>query len=99
MIRNDLKNLSDDELEKIMTPIEELLSEHLQEIMDGYIAFHIANKYFMDALWSESLITLIETALEDLENYKPDKEKIVSMLDKDYKLKVISENPIEIEEM
>lgn len=105
MIRQnkDLSKMSDDEFENIVIPFENKISDYVYEnIVDNYVAYYIATAYNMNALWDGKIELTIESAIDKLGNYLSDNyniKKIKSILEKEYKLKVVSDDPTDIKEI
>ena len=102
MIRNDLNLLSDEEHDDITRPVEELIEKHLEKTIEDELAYQLYQKYNMDALWSESLLVILESLIESLQDVSISEENvniIKSILANKYHLKIINDDPIEIEEI
>jgi len=101
MIRNDLKNLKDEEVEKIVGPTREFIIEYLKDfLLDDIIAMDIANRINNNALWVDDFKSIISSTIEDifyqLDVSDCDFHNIKSILESEYKIKIIKENPLKI---
>ena len=101
MIRNDLKNLKDEEVEKIVVPTRKFIIEYLKDfLLDDIIAMDIANRINNNALWVDDFKSIISSTIEDifyqLDVSDCDFDNIKSILESEYKIKIIKENPLKI---
>lgn len=105
MIRKnkDLDKLSDDEFFEIVEPLDKTMDDYMSKFLNNYIAYYISKGYELNALWDNKLDVLINTVIsENLSKYNIDYcdiDEIKNILEKEYKLKLISDNPIDIEEL
>lgn len=102
MIKNDLNLLSDKEHDDIFRTVEEMIKKHLEETIDYELTFQLAQKYKMDALSSDSLIVILNSLIESLQDVEINDNNvshIKSILTEKYHLKIINDDPIEIEEI
>ena len=79
------------------------MDEYVIEFLNNYIAYYISKGYELNALWDNKLDVLINTVIsENLSKYNIDYcdiDEIKNILEKEYRLKLISDNPIDIEEL
>ena len=105
MIRKneELRDITDDEFNSIVAPFDNKIYEHISKnILDEFIAYFISTGYEMNALWDGKLDLTIGGAIEmlaQMDNSKCDVNKIKSILEEKYKLKITSDIPLEIEEL
>ena len=105
MIRKskDLNKLTDDEFESIIKPFDEKIYNYItNEIINEFVAYYISTAFDMDALWDGDFrltaVAAVET-LAQLDIDSCDLEKIKSILEDNYKLKVIQDKPTMIEDL
>lgn len=105
MIRKneDLAKMSDDEFDSIVKPFDDKLTEYVENnILHQYVAYYIATAYKMDALWDNKFNLTVYSALDQLAQFTDkncDMDKIKFILKNEYKLKVVSDDPTNIEEI
>ena len=105
MIRKneDLAHMSDDEFDSIVKPFDNKLNEYVENnILHQYVAYYIATAYKMDALWDNKFNLTVYSALDQLAQFTDkdcDMDKIKFILEKEYKLKVVSDDPTDIKEI
>lgn len=103
MIRYDMNDISDEEYENVVNKCHQIIVDHIKTtFLNDFIAYNLATCYSMDAMWSEDFDLLIYSAIEELSHLELkdcNKNKIKHLLEEKYKLKVINESPIEIEEI
>lgn len=105
MIRKDYDELTDVEFADIMEVATKRIKEYIDNgFLEEFIAKTISIKYEENALWNEnSLKSIIQFGKEDLEeflNFKVvDEKKVKKILEEKYKLKIINDLNIEIEEI
>lgn len=103
MVRHDMDTISDDEFDKTIAESNKAIVKYIKdEFLNEYIAYNLAICYKMDSMWSEKFDLLISSAIEDFYQITVvdcDKNKIKKLLEEKYKLKVIKEEPTEIEEL
>lgn len=105
MFRHEnLNDITDEEYENIVIPFEESIDKYIRDnIIDDFVAFYIATGYKQEALWDDNLKIMYNSAVEDLcsasnvkiHNYK----KLGKILENKYGLRIINENPLELEEI
>lgn len=103
MIRHDRDDISDEVFYDIVNPCNEYIINYIKEnFLNEFIAFDIATCYNMSAMWDEPFETQINSAIEDLSQLRVsdcDKSKVISILERKYKLRVKNESPIDIEDI
>lgn len=100
----DGKDVSNEEFDSIVDPFTDLCSNYLiQELIPKYIAFHIAEGYRTSAIWSNSYDIIFNTAMDMFniipKNVRSIKDDVAKLLEKEYKLKIISEDPLDLKEL
>ena len=99
----NINNLTDNELKDILEPVEENNTKFINsETLPRYIANYIYNIHRSNLLSNYKLDEVIELSLEDFSNINKDnieKNKIIEILEEDYQIKIISENPLKIEKI
>jgi len=103
MIRNDMNDISDDDFENVVSPCNDMIMKFIKEtILDEFVAFDLATYYKNNAMWDEPFELQIKSAIEDLAQLTVkdcNKENIKDILKNKYKLNVVNESPIDIEEI
>lgn len=103
MIRNDMDCITDEEYEKVVVPCYNKIQDYFKStFLDEYVAFNIATYYKHNALWNEPFEIQVNTAIEDLQQITVedcDLKRIKQILESKYKLKIVKEEPIDIEEL
>ncbi len=99
----ELRKISDEEFNNISKKFYNKIEKYIgNNIVNQYIAYFIGNGYKMSSLWSTNLDSMIEYALNELIEYANEGysiKKVKNLLVKDYGLKIIDDNPIEIVEI
>lgn len=99
----ELRKISDEEFNNISKKFYNKIEKYIgNNIVNQYIAHFIGNGYKMSSLWSTNLDSMIEHALNELIEYANEGysiKKVKNLLVKDYGLKIIDDNPIEIVEI
>lgn len=104
MFRNeDGKDITDEEFEELIEPFGDACYRYLHDdILPEYIAFYLAEEVKLKALFSNTYRIHINSAA-DVFNIKYDyefvKNKVTRILAEKYHLRVISEDPLNFEEV
>lgn len=104
MIRSDLEeDVSDEVFEQNLELCMEKIFKYVKDnVVNEFVAADISICYQSDALYAEPFDIVINSALDDLAqitNDFCDKDKIKKILESEYNLKIIKDNPIEIVEI
>ena len=105
MIRRskDLKRLTDEEFDSIVGPFDDKITNYItNEIVNEFVAYYISTAFEMDAIWDEDFKLSCYAAVDTLAQLYSDSydlDKIKSILENKYKLKVIQDKPTIIEEI
>lgn len=103
MVRHDPDDISDEDFENIVLPCNRKIVDYIKAtFLNDFVAYDLAISYNMNAMWDEPFEILINSAIEDLAQVTSsmcDKDKVKNILKEKYKLHVISESPLEIEEI
>lgn len=104
MFRKYIDDLTDDEFEKIIVPFDKNVDTYFSEyVLYDFIAFYIASGWERDVLSQTTLRTECSTASDVLasscEIEKYDFEKLKHILEVKFSLKVVSDNPLELEKI
>lgn len=101
MIRTDLSDIDDETFLNVVLPAEEKITNYvMNNFIYDYLAYYIATKFNMDAMWSCSMKQEINSALCTLCNFEEatiDYKKVKDILLKEHLLKITHDNPMEIE--
>ncbi|MBQ8659505.1 MAG: hypothetical protein IJ475_01540 [Bacilli bacterium] len=100
----DGADITDEEFNLYVEPFSNKCHEYLEsEILPKYIAFYLATGVDMKALWQASFKIHIQSAAGmfnmNYKNYESLRVKIIDILYNRYKLRVISEDPLNFEEV
>lgn len=99
----ELRKINDEKFNKISKHFYKKIEKYVgNNIVNQYIAYFIGNGYKMSSLWSTNLDSMIEHALNELSEYANNEyniKKIKDILEKEYGLKVVNDNPTEIVEI
>ncbi len=101
--KEDGKDISDEEFEELIEPFGDACYRYLHDdILPGYVAFYLATGVQMKTLFSNTYRIHINSAA-DVFNIKYDyefvKNKVTRILAEKYHLRVISEDPLNFEEV
>lgn len=101
--KEDGKDISDEEFEELIEPFGDACYRYLHDdILPEYIAFYLAEGVKLKALFSNTYRIHINSAA-DVFNIKYDyefvKNKVTRILAEKYHLRVISEDPLNFEEV
>ena len=103
MVRTDLNDITDEEFQTIIIPFDDIIYEHVRSnILNEFVAFFFATGFNKSAIWRESVRGIINSACEYLSGYNIkdcDYQKIKSILESKYKLKITNDDILEIEEI
>lgn len=105
MIRSskDLNKLTDDEFDSIVSPFDDKIANYItNEIVNEFVAYYISTAFEIDAIWDESFKLSCYAAVETLAQLGDDScdlDKIKSILENKYKLKVLQDKPTIIEKI
>ncbi len=104
MIRYDLEeDVTDEVLEQNLQPFLDKISKYIKDnVANDFVAADIAIAYQTDALYAEPFDVVIGGALDDLAqttNSFCNKDEIKKILEEKHHLKIINDNPIELEEI
>lgn len=105
MIRKseELYTITDEELDKITNTFYKKINKYISDkLVNDYVAYYIATAYKGNALWDVKFELTVKAAIEELAQIADDVydiDKIKLILENKHKLKVIDENPTEIEEV
>lgn len=105
MIRlsEELSNINESDFNAIIEPFYRYMDKYLNgNFISEYVAHFIAKKYEFNALWNETLIGVVEEAIESLaaiETRKCNINEIKSILENKYNLKVLNDNNLDLEEI
>lgn len=100
----DGADITDEEFKLYIKPFEDKCREYLEsEILPQYISFYLATGVDMKALWQTSFKIHIHSAAGmfnmSYRDYETLKSKVVDILYNRYNLKVISDDPLNFEEV
>ena len=101
--KEDGKDISDEEFEELIEPFGDACYRYLHDdILPGYVAFYLATGVQMKTLFSNTYRIHINSAA-DVFNIKYDyefvKNKVTRILAEKYHLRVISEDPLNFDEV
>ena len=105
MIRKneDLVKMSDNEFDNIVKPLNKKIDEYIKDnILYQYVTYYISTAYKMDALWDSKFNLNVYEAIDKLAQLTDkdcDMDKIKLILENESKLKVVSDEPTNIEEI
>ena len=99
----DGKDITEEEFNTIVSPFLDICHDHLErEVVPEYVSFYIATGYNMSALWEDTFDIFIGSALDmfnfECKDYDALKVKVIEILCNKYKLKVVRDNPLGLEE-
>lgn len=101
MVRTSLEDISDEEFDNIVSPFDDEINRYIDKnIVSKFVAYYIATGYNMSAIWNSSLKQHCKSAvdcLSDINNFNYN--EIKEILEKEYKLKIVKDNSLEIEEI
>lgn len=87
----------------VVLPAEEKITDYVMiNFIYDYLAYYIATKFNMDAMWSCSIKQEINSALSNLCNFEEaniDYKKVKDILLKEHHLKITQDNPMQIEDI
>lgn len=100
----DGADITDEEFKLYVEPFANKCHEYLEsEILPQYISYYLATGVGMKALWQASFKIHIQSAAGmfnmNYKNYEILKAKIIDILYNRYKLRVISEDPLNFEKV
>lgn len=100
----DGKDITEEEHATIVGPFFEVCTDHLEKkIAPSFVCFFIVTGYRRSALWQAPFDSFIGSALDMLnfecKDYDSLKAKVIQILYNRYRLKVISEDPLDFEEV
>lgn len=100
----DGEDITPEEHATIVEPFFEVCTEHLEKkIAPSFVCFFIVTGYRRSALWQANLDVFIGSALDmlnfEVKDYDSLKAKVIQILYNKYKLKVISDDPLDFEEV
>lgn len=99
----ELKDITDDEFNKIIKPFDKEVNKYIaKNIVNQFVAYYIATGYKFNALWDSNFKLTVDQATNEFAQFIDDGydlNKIKSMLEKEYGLRVISDKPFRIEEI
>ena len=97
---------NEEEFARILRPCEEEIKAFIKnELIYELATFHLASSFNHDCIWADSsLANEYDDAVDYLNTKRPafedlDKERIKKMLEEKYSLRIVSEDPIEIEKI
>lgn len=104
MIRKCNDDISDEEVEKILVPFSDNNNDFMNEyVIPEVVAFYIANAFYRNALWECSFIQIYNSACNMFNVSIKNKNKSISEIKKllkiKYALKVINDDPMELEKI
>lgn len=100
MIRNDIKELSDDELANLVTPFFKKVHNYAKNnLLSEFIAYYIATAYKDNVLWEQNLDQLLFTITEEYNQIKTKDanfKRFNKILSEKYNIKITNKDPIKI---
>ena len=103
MIRTDLEDISEEDFENVILPCSEEMHNYIKDnFLNESVAHHIAVYFKGNAMWKQNLNQQLNTAVEDLAQFTVkdlDIDKIKKILEEEYKLRIINDSPLDIEEI
>ena len=103
MIRNDIRDLTDDELAKLVEPFYKHMETYIKEnYLQDFFAYYISKAYNDNLLWKQTYNQLTFTIIEifsQLSMKDCNIDKINKILKEKYKLEITETNPINIKEI
>ena len=101
--KHKLGYVTDDEFDNIICPFDDCIREYvLNNVLNQYIAFYIAEGYRKSAVWENDMDIIVATAIEMLCQYNKkdcDYSKIKELLKTEYDLEVINEEPVQVKDL
>ena len=103
MIRKECEDINEKIYKELVIPFNNCVEKYIKDnIINEFVSFYIATAYKMDILTINDLLNIFSEATEALcQTIKDycDKEIIKEILETKYKLRIINEYPITIEEL
>ncbi len=100
MIRTSMDDISDEEFDKIVFPFDEAITKYIDNMVYDYMAYYIATGYKMSAIWNSSLKAHCNSSMDNISSIDNfDYNKIKEILKEKYKLKIVNDEQLEIEEI
>lgn len=98
------KDITPEEHATIVEPFFEACTDYLEKkIVPDFVCFFIVTGYRRSALWQAPLDLFIGSTLDlfnfEIKDYDSLKAKVIQILYNKYRLKVISEDPLDFEEV
>lgn len=98
----DGKDITTEEFNDIVGPFFDVCTEYLEkEVVPEYVSYFIATGYNMNAIWGASFDIHIGSAMDmfnfDCKDYTTLKAKVIKILCNKYRLRIISEDPLDFE--
>ena len=103
-LKNDNKDVSDEELDTIINPFYENYNDFvITYVMPEVISFYIASSYYRHAMCKATLKQHYNSAKDifniSFENYNKVKKEIVQLLRSKYSLEIVSEDLLELKKI
>ena len=103
-LKNCGKDVSDEELEKIINPFYENYDNFvITYVIPEVVAFYIASAYYRKAMCDATFKQHYNSAKDifnvSLENHSKVKEEIVKLLRIKYSLEIVSDDPLKLEKI
>lgn len=101
LFRNDNgADITDEEFAKLIEPFEDECYKHLHDnLLPEYVSFYLATGFKMNSLSCNTYKIHINSAADVFNikyNYEFVKNKVTSILSEKYRLRVISEEPLDL---
>lgn len=98
------RDITKKEYETIVEPFLNICYEYLEkEMIPNFISFYIATGYQRSSIWEASFDIHVGSALDmfniDYDDYTTMKAKVIKILYNKYRLRIISEDPLDFEEV
>lgn len=103
-LKNDGKDVSDEELDKIINPFYDNYNDFVNSyIMPETITFYIASSYYRKAMCEATLKQHYNSAKDifnvSFENYNKVRKEIIKLLRIKYSLEIVSKEPLELKKI
>ena len=102
-MREDFKNINEEEFLNIIKFHSEQVKEYLEKELYDFIAFYIAKGIEYNSIFDNDFDRIINTAIESFDSFQfrnsINKKRVKKILKNEYSIKIIKDNPMKIEKM
>ena len=104
MVRNDTEDISNEDYQNIIIPLENLIHNYIKNnIINEFVAYDFYIRYKNNVIWNEPVNNIINSLVDDIIELTKSEDVNIDIVKEillnKYKIKIVSEIPLYIKEI